>query len=94
MNAVLDFLRAALPWITIGLLYAVLFTIRAELKKREKQAADCGAEGMSLGIVLGVGFEICFANNSGMGLALGMLIGLFVGSCMKKPRRDQDGDGQ
>ena len=69
MNAVLDFLRAALPWITIGLLYAVLFTIRAELKKREKQAADCGAEGMSLGIVLGVGFEICFANNSGMGLA-------------------------
>ena len=29
-----------------------------------------------------------------LGITLGMLIGLFVGSCMKKPRRDQDSDGQ
>ena len=92
MNAVLDFLRAALPWITIGLLYAVLFTIRAELKNREKQVADCGAEGMSLGIVLGVGFEICFANNSGMGLALGMLIGLAIGTCIRRENRGEADD--
>ena len=50
MNAVLVFLRAALPWITVGLLYAVLFAIRGKRKKLEAQPAGYGAEGMGCGI--------------------------------------------
>ena len=49
MNAVLVFLRAALPWITVGLLYAVLFAIRGKRKKREEQPADYGAEASAWG---------------------------------------------
>lgn len=84
MDRVIVFLRAAMPWIAIGLLYAVLFTIRAEIKKKGGQNADCGAEGMSLGICLGLCLEVSFGDNSGMGIALGMLIGLAVGTCIRK----------
>ena len=90
MNAVLVFLHAALPWITVGLLYAVLFAIRGKRKKREEQPADYGAEGMSLGICLGLCLEISFGDNSGMGLALGMLIGLAAGTGIRKTAYDEE----
>lgn len=37
MDAVFDFLRAALPWIAVGLLLAVFFARSAGKKKKEKQ---------------------------------------------------------
>ena len=37
MEAVLDFLHAALPWISIGLLLAVFFARSARKKKDEQQ---------------------------------------------------------
>ena len=86
------FLRAATPWIVVGLLYAVMFTIRAEMKKKDGQNADCGAEGMSLGICLGLCLEVSFGDNSGMGIALGMLIGLVVGTCIRKEEGDETHD--
>lgn len=49
MKAVFDFLRAALPWIAMGLLFAVFFARGAKKKKKEEQTDDYGAEGMCLG---------------------------------------------
>lgn len=92
MEGVIVFLRAALPWLTVGLLYAVLFTVRAGMKKKEAQAADCGAEGISLGIGLGLCLEVPFGNNSGIGIAIGMLIGLAVGTCIRKDGCAEAGD--
>lgn len=92
MDGIIVFLRATLPWLTIGLLYAVLFTVRSGLKKREAQVADYGAEGMSLGICLGLCLEVPFGHNSGMGIAIGMLIGLAVGTCIRRDARAEAGE--
>ncbi|MGN0997218.1 MAG: hypothetical protein ACI4PG_09920 [Candidatus Ventricola sp.] len=84
MEGVIVFLRAALPWLSVGLLYAILFAIRAGMKKKEAQIADCSAEGMSLGIGLGLCLEVPFGNNSGIGIAIGMLIGMAIGICIRR----------
>lgn len=46
MENVFDFLRTALPLITIGLLLAVCFAKSSRKKKKEKQNDDYGTEGM------------------------------------------------
>lgn len=90
MEAIFDFLRAALPWIAVGLLLAVFCARSAGKRKKSEQTDNYSTEGMCFGTAIGSSL----GNNTGLGITLGMLIGLFVGSCMKKPRRDQDGDGQ
>ena len=40
MEDVLDFLRAAMPWVTMGLLLAVYFARSARKKRDEKQKDD------------------------------------------------------
>lgn len=92
MEAVVDFLRAALPWIAIGLLLAVFFARSAGKKKKEKQSDDYGTEGMCLGMCLGTAIGTSFGNNTGMGISLGMLIGLAIGTCIKKEARGKDND--
>ena len=52
MEAVWDFLRAALPWIAVGLLLAVFAARGAGKKKQKEQADDYGTEGMALGLSL------------------------------------------
>lgn len=94
MEAIFDFLRAALPWIAVGLLLAVFCARSAGERKKSEQADNYSTEGMCLGMCFGTAIGSSLGNNTGLGITLGMLIGLFVGSCMKKPRRDQDGDGQ
>lgn len=92
MEGVIMFLRAVLPWLTVGLLYAILFANRSGLKKKEAQVTDYGAEGMSLGICLGLCLEVPFGNNSGIGIAIGMLIGLAVGTCIRRGACAEAGD--
>ena len=53
MEYVFDFLRAALPWITIGLLLAAFFVRSAGRKKKEEQTGDFGTEGMCLDTAFG-----------------------------------------
>ena len=88
MGGVFNFLRAALPWIAIGLLLAVLFARSAGRKKKEDQSNAYGTEGMCLGTAIGTSL----GNNTGIGISLGMLIGLAVGSCVKKEERGKDND--
>ena len=84
MDAVFDFLRAALPWITVGLLLAVFFARNARKKKNEEQTGDYGTEGMCWGMCLGTAIGTSLGNHTGIGISLGMLIGLAIGTCCKK----------
>ena len=90
MEKVFDFIRAALPWIVMGLLLAVYFARCAGKKKKEEQTGDYGAEGMCLGMCFGTAIGIALGNNIGIGISLGMLIGLAIGTGIKKERQDDD----
>lgn len=92
MEAVYDFLRAALPWIAVGLLLAVLFARSAGKKKKGEQQDDYGTEGMCLGMCFGTAIGTSLGNNTGIGISLGMLIGLAVGICIKKEGRGKGND--
>ena len=89
MEAVLHFLRAALPWISMGLLLAVFCAKGAGKKKKDDQTDNYGTEGMCLGMCFGTAIE-----NTGIGLSLGMLIGLAIGTCIKKEDRHNGHDEQ
>ena len=90
MEKVFDFIRAALPWIVMGLLLAVYFARCAGKKKKEEQTGDYGAEGMFLGMCFGTAIGTAFGNNIAIGLPLGMLFGLAVGSSIKKEEQNND----
>lgn len=92
MEAVFDFLRAALPWIAVGLLLAVFIARGAKREKKEEPTGDYGTEGMCLGMCLGTAIGTSLGNNTGIGISLGMLIGLAVGTCIKKETRRDDND--
>ena len=91
MKDVFDFLQAALPWITMGLLLAVLFAKGARKKQKEEQTGDYGTEGMCLGMCFGTAIGTSLGN-TGIGISLGMLIGLAIGSCIKKEAQGSDND--
>ena len=86
MENIFDFMRAALPWIAMGLLLAI-FCARSTSKKRKNDNKDgnYGTEGMCLGTAIGTALD----NNTGIGISLGMLIGLAIGTCMKKENGDK-----
>ena len=85
MNAVMDFIRAASPWVAMGLLLAIFAARSARRKNGQKKAQEnCGMEGMCLGMCLGTAIGTALGNNTGIGISLGMLIGLAIGSCMHK----------
>ena len=84
METVFDFIRAALPWITIGLLLAVFFARSNEKKQDEDRREDYGTEGMCLGMCFGTAIGTALGNNTGIGISLGMLMGLAVGTCIQK----------
>ena len=86
MEAVFEFLRAALPWIAVGLFLAVFFARSAA--KKDKMG-DYGTEGMSLGMCFGAAIGASIGNNTGLGIALGMLLGLVIGSLIKKKERGE-----
>ena len=90
MEAVYDFLRAALPWVTMGLLLAVFSARSAKKKKDEDKKGDYGTVGMCLGMCFGTAIGTSLGNNTGIGICLGMLLGLLIGSRMKKETKEED----
>ena len=90
MEAVFDFLHAALPWIAVGLLLAVFFAKNAGKEKQEEQPDNYGTEGMCLGMCLGTAIGTSLGNNTGIGISLGMLIGLAVGTSIKKEGQNDE----
>lgn len=90
MEAVYDFLRAALPWVAMGLLLAVFSARSAKKKKDEDKKGDYGTVGMCLGMCFGTAIGTALGNNTGIGISLGMLLGLAVGSSIKKEGQSDD----
>ena len=84
MEDVFDFLRAALPWVAMGLLLAVLFARSAGKEKKEETPDNYGTTGMCLGMCFGTAIGTALGNHTGLGISLGMLIGLAIGTCIKK----------
>lgn len=81
MDSILDFFRGASPWVAMGLLLAIFF-VRSAVKKKKgkKQDGDYGTEGMCFGTALGGAIW----NDTGIGISLGMLVGLVIGSMIHK----------
>ena len=90
MEPVFDFLRAALPWIAVGLALAVLCARGAGKAKKKEPASDYGTEGMCLGMCFGTAIGTAFGNNIAIGLPLGMLFGLAIGSSIKEEEQNND----
>lgn len=97
MDEFAQFLRAALPWVAMGLLIAVFAVRSASRRKKEDKeepTKDYGVEGMCLGMCFGTAIGTSLGNNTGMGISLGMLIGLAIGSSIRKEERHEDGKGR
>ena len=90
MKDVMDFLSAALPWISIGLLLAIFFAQSARKKKGDETKENYATEGMALGMCFGTAIGTSLGNNTGIGLALGMLAGFVIGSCIEKKKNDDE----
>lgn len=90
MDSVYDFLKAAMPWIVIGLTLAVFLAKHKDGKTKEEKGGSYETEGMSIGMCLGVALGTAFGGNIGIGISLGMLMGLTIGSCI--PKKDGGGD--
>ena len=90
MEAIIDFIRAALPWVAMGLLLAVFAARGVGRKKKEKEIHNYGTEGMCLGMCFGTAIGTAIENNTGIGITLGMLIGLAIGSSIKKEEQNND----
>ena len=88
MKDIFDFLSAALPWISIGLLLAIFLAQNARRKKDAEAKDHYGSEGLALGMCFGVAIGTAFGNNTGIGLTLGMLAGFVIGSCIEKKKND------
>lgn len=93
MESITAFLAAALPWLVMGAVLAVLFVRAAKRKKvkkdHQKKKDDYGSEGMALGMCIGVAIATALHWNVGLGLSLGMLLGLVAGSSMEKEDKDE-----
>ena len=84
----LDFIRAAPPWVLIGLSLALFFAGSANRKPDEKPRGNFGSVGMCIGMCIGTALGSALWNNTGLGISMGMLVGLAIGSCIKKETDD------
>ena len=89
MKNVLDFISAALPWISMGLLLAIFFAQNAH-KGKKKEKDNYSTEGLAFGMCFGTAIGTSLGNNTGIGLSLGMLAGLAIGSAIEKEKNDDE----
>ena len=66
MEAIIGFLRAALPWGAVGLLWAVFFAKNAGKEKKEEQPDNYGTEGVCLGMCFGTAIATAVGNHTGI----------------------------
>ena len=91
MKELLIFLKAAMPWISLGLMLA-FFCIRPSINKNKGDNAvqDYGIEGMCIGMCFGMAIgSVIGKNNAGLGTSFGMIIGLAVGLCLRKKNEEK-----
>ena len=86
MNDVREFIRAASPWVAMGLLVAILMIRGTASTKNAKDgtAENYGMDGMSLGMCFGLLISVMFGDYTCVGLSIGMLVGMAVGLSVHK----------
>ena len=84
MSSIYVFTIAALPWIAMGLLLAVLCVRASSRKMTQKKKGDYSSERMSIGMCFGVAMATAFHINTGIGMMLGLLLGLAIGLSKEK----------
>ena len=88
MENIMDFIKAAMPWIAIGVLLAIFSARNAGKKKNEEHTDNYGTEGMCIGMCFGTAIGTSLGNNTGIGISLGMLIGMVIDSAIQKKEKD------
>ena len=84
MENIKAFFHAATPWLMMGVVLAVFATRSAGREKRSTESEDSySTEGMCPGMSFGACLGSLF-DNTGIGIPLGMLTGLVIGSCIRK----------
>ena len=83
MNEVRDFIRAASPWVAMGLL-VVIRGAASTKNAKDGTAENYGMDGMSLGMCFGLLISVMFGDYTCIGLSIGMLVGMAVGLSVHK----------
>ena len=76
----IDFLKAAFPFVALGICLAIIFANR----HKNGDAKNYMVEGMGLGLCLGIVLSDSLGIGLGLGTSLGMLIGETAGALIKK----------
>jgi len=86
MSGFKEFIRAASPWVAMGLLVAILVIQGAASTKNAKDGTveNYGMDGMSLGMCFGLLISVMFGDYTCVGLSIGMLVGMAVGLSVHK----------
>ena len=89
MSEFKEFIRAASPWVAMGLLVAILVIRGAASTKNAKDGTAesygmDGMDGMSLGMCFGLLISVMFGDYTCVGLSIGMLVGMAVGLSVHK----------
>lgn len=91
----LDFMKAALPWIAIGLSMIIAgMSSKSRKAKASSETTDVKkdgkenyiAVGMCVGMSIGMLLGQLLYNNLALGMCIGMSIGLATGSSIKKKK--------
>lgn len=97
----LDFVKAAFPWVIIGITIAVFAATRTRLKKQKADQADgkgeygnYQSEGLCIGMCIGVAFGTTGICDLATGLGLGMLLGMMIGTSIQKPQAPSESVGE
>ena len=84
----LEFIKAALPWVVMGVVIAIFAAQNSNRKKAtdkgKKKQESYMNEGMCVGLCLGVCIASAGVWDMGIGISLGLCAGLLIGSLVKK----------
>lgn len=89
MTEFLEFLKAALPWVLIGLalaLYVAAMARQAQMRKSgTKFTENRISEGVCFGLCVGIAMGTSDVLDLPLAIGIGALLGELIGMCIKKP---------
>jgi len=90
MQTVFNFFNAALPWMVMAVVVALLAARIVQIKDGKVSDDDTVGTGMVIGLGLGIVFGAALGN-TGIGMVVGMLFGMAFGSVDKSAgKRDKE----
>ena len=80
----LEFIKAALPWVVMGIVIAIFAAQNSNRKKSADKDKKKQESYMNEGMCLGVCIASAGVWDMGIGISLGLCAGLLIGSLVKK----------